>query len=101
MEIQVGKVTHFYARIYVAVLKLTGDLTDGELVHIIGHTTDFVQRVKSMEIDHHLIQTVAPGTEVALKVLHPVRRGDLVFRVPKDEADQVILEVPNFIEADH
>ncbi len=101
MEIHIGRVTHFYSRIYVAVLKLTGEINTGDLVHLFGHTTDFIQQVKSMEIDHHPVQTVAAGQEVALKVLHPVRRGDLIYKVPKEEAGKVILEGPTFLEADH
>ncbi len=101
MEIHIGKVTHFYSGIYVAVLKLTSEISTGDLVHIFGHTTDFFQHVRSMEIDHHPVRAVAAGEEVALKVLHPVRRGDLVFKVPKEEAGQVILEGPTFIESEH
>ncbi len=100
MEIYIGRVTHFYSRIYVAVLKLKTVINIGDVVHLFGHTTDFFQQVKSMEINHHPVQTVAPGQEVALKVLHPVRNGDLVYKVPKDEAGQLIPEGPDFLEAE-
>ncbi len=101
MEIYIGRVTHFYSRIYVAVLKLKGEINIGDLIHVFGHTTDFIQQVKSMEIDHHPVQAVAAGQEVALKVVHPVRKGDLIYKVPKEEAGQAILEGPDFLDTDH
>jgi translation elongation factor EF-1alpha len=98
MEICIGEVTHFYSRIYVAVLKLSGEINTGDQVHILGHTTDFVQRVRSMEIDHRPVQTVAAGKEVALKVMQLVRRGDIVFKVSGAEAEQSALEGTTFIK---
>jgi hypothetical protein len=98
MEICIGEVTHFYSRIYVAVLELSDEINTGNLVHILGHTTDFFQRVRSMEIDHRPIQTGATGKEVALKVLQSVRRGDLIYKVTGVEAERAALEGPAFIE---
>jgi translation elongation factor EF-1alpha len=86
MEVQVGKVTHYYNRISVAVLDLSGELKVGEMIHILGRITDFDQRVTSMEIEHHKIQSAGQGTEVALKVIEMVRKGDFVFKyVEEDE----------------
>lgn len=84
MDIRVGKVTHYYDRISVAVLKLSGELKVGESIHILGRITDLDQRVGSMEIEHQKIQSAGPGTEVALKVIDTVRKGDKVFKVVED-----------------
>lgn len=81
METQIGQITHYYSRIGVAVLVLTGELTIGETIHILGHTTDVHQQVTSMEIEHNQVQSVGPGMEVALKVTVPVRRGDFIYKV--------------------
>ena len=81
MEIKIGKVTHFYNRISVAVLQLTGELRLGDRVLIIGHSTELSQVVSSMEIEHRKVQTVGPGQEVALKVAEPVHAGDDVYKV--------------------
>ena len=80
MEIRVGKVTHYYNHISVAVLELTGELKVGDTIHILGRITDFEQRVGSMEIEHQKVNSVGPGTEVALKVIDFVRNGDVVFK---------------------
>ena len=84
MDIRVGKVTHYYNHINVAVLELTGELKVGETIHILGRITDFDQRVGSMEIEHQKIQSAGPGTEVALKVIETVRKGDIVFKFVED-----------------
>jgi putative protease len=81
METQIGQITHYYSRIGVAVLVLTGELTIGETIHILGHTTDINQQVTSMEIEHNQVQSVGPGMEVALKMTVPVRSGDFVYKV--------------------
>jgi len=84
MEIRIGKVTHYYNHIGVAVLVLTGELKVGETIHVLGRLTDFDQQVGSMEIEHLKVQLVGPGTEVALKVIEPVREGDNIFKLVED-----------------
>ena len=84
MEVRVGKVTHYYNHISVAVLELTGELKVGDTIHILGRITNFDQRVSSMEIEHQKIQSAGPGTEVALKMIETVRKGDIVFKFVED-----------------
>jgi hypothetical protein len=81
MEIRVGKVTHYYDRISVAVLILFEELKVGDTIRIHGKMTDITQRVASMEVEHQKIQSAAPKAEVALKVLEPVREGDILYKV--------------------
>jgi len=80
-EQHIGRVTHYYKRIGVAVLELSGGLKVGDVVHIRGHTTDFTQPVESLEIEHQKIQSVGPGAEIALKVIERVRKGDAIYKV--------------------
>lgn len=80
MDVRVGKVTHYYDRISVAVLELTGELKVGDTIHILGRSTDLDQSVGSMEIEHQKIQSAGAGTEVALKVIDRVRKGDAVLK---------------------
>ena len=87
MEVEIGKVTHYYDHLNVAVLQLTDRLKVGETIHICGHTTNFTQMVASMEVDHHRVVVVEPGEDVALKVIEPVREHDTIYRVTKDVLD--------------
>lgn len=82
----VAQVTHYYRKIGVAVLALSDNLTVGDVIHIVGHTTDFCQSVKSLQVEHHPIRTATAGDEVALKVLDRVRAGDRVFKVDEQDA---------------
>ena len=81
MDILIGKVTHYYNRISVAVVELVGELRVGDQIAILGHTTEFTQPVESLEIEHHKIQIAEAGQEVALKTWEIVRSGDLVYKV--------------------
>ncbi|HEX6384990.1 MAG TPA: hypothetical protein VF177_10000 [Anaerolineae bacterium] len=81
MEKRIGKVTHYFNRIGVAVLELEDGLQVGDTIHITGHRTDFTQQVNSMEIDHQKMQAVGAGADVALKVDEQVREGDRIYKV--------------------
>ena len=85
MEVRVGKVTHYYNKINVAVLKLVKSLEVGDRIMILGKTTDLTQAVTSMEIDHNKVQSVEAGMEVALKVAGTVRHGDSVYKLIEKE----------------
>ena len=81
MEILVGKVTHYFDRIGVAVLDLTAELKVGDHILILGRNTEIAQPVSSMEIDHQKIKSAGPGMDVALLVADPVHVGDKVYKV--------------------
>jgi len=85
MEEEVGKITHFFSKINVGVLELTrGEIHIGDTIHIKGHTTDFYQKVQSMQVEHAPVESAQKGEEVGLKVEASVREGDLVFKVTED-----------------
>jgi len=83
MEQRIGKVTHFYTHLCVAVLELSGELRVGDEIHILGHITDFTQLVESLEIEHKKVISAGEGVEVALKVEDYVRVGDEVYEILK------------------
>lgn len=87
MEVEIGRVTHFYSHLCVAVLQLKEPLKLGDKIHICGHTTDFTQRVNSIEVEHHPVVWVKPGDAVAIKVIEPVREHDIVYRVVEETAE--------------
>lgn len=81
-EKEIGEVTHYYNKIGVAVIRLTsGELKAGDTIHIQGHTTDLVQDVSSMQIEHKEVDQTKSGDEFGLKVDQPVRDGDKVYLV--------------------
>jgi len=86
MDIRIGKVTHYYSHLGVAVLELDQPLQLGDTVLFLGHTSELIQEVTSLEVNHHKIQVARPGQEVAIKVMDTVRAGDLVYKVVETEA---------------
>ena len=56
-----------------------GALSVGDWINIKGHTTDFKQRIDSLQIDHVPVKRVPRGAEVAIKLKGRVRIGDTVF----------------------
>ena len=85
MEIRIANITHYFARIGVAVLALVQELKVGDTIHILGHTTDFTQKVSSLEIEHRKVLCVGPGDDVALKIAEPVRKSDVVYKVVEED----------------
>lgn len=79
-EDAIGQVTHYFSHLSVAAISLKAPLAVGERIHIRGHTTDVVQVVESMEIEHAGVGRAGPGDDVALKVDDHVRDHDLIFR---------------------
>ena len=83
-RVQIGEITHYFNRIGVAVVSLTGDIRVGDVVHILGRLTDFQQQVASLQIEHQSIQEAGAGQEVAMKVSRPVRPRDKVYRITEE-----------------
>ena len=81
MEVEIGQVTHYFNKIHVAVLSVNDDLKVGDTIHILGHTTDFIQKVTSLQIEHKNVTSVKPGDDFAIKVIEPVRDNDVVYKV--------------------
>jgi putative protease len=84
MEVEIGRVTHYFNHLNVAVLNLKESLKLGDKVHILGHVTDLTERITSMQVNHHAVVWVRPGDDVAIAVNEPVREHDVVFRVVED-----------------
>lgn len=80
-EVEIGKVTHYFDRIHVAVLKLSEPIRVGDTVHVRGHSTDLVQKVESLQVDHKPVAEAGPGSDVALQTQGPVHEHDRVFKV--------------------
>ena len=78
---EVGKVTHFFSKISVAVVELTAALSVGDRIRVQGPTTDFEQTVDSMQIEHEDVKTAKKGQSIGLKVKERVRENDTVYKV--------------------
>ena len=80
-DIKVGKVTHYYDKIGVAVVDLEGKLAVGDNIKIVDHGNEFIQGVSSIQFDHKTLDHGGLGQSVGLKVDQRVREGAELFKI--------------------
>ncbi|HUV05394.1 MAG TPA: EF-Tu/IF-2/RF-3 family GTPase [Armatimonadota bacterium] len=85
MEVYIGRVSHYFTHLAVAGVKVESEvLKVGDTIHIQGHTTDLIQTVDSMQLEHEEIQEAKPGMDIGIKVRDHVREHDRVLKVVKE-----------------
>lgn len=85
MQFRVGRVTHYYDKIGVAVMLLEGDLAVGEKIRFIrGGEELFDQDVTSLQQEHNKIEKAVKGTVVGLKTDQPLREGAEVYKLTEE-----------------
>lgn len=78
---EIGVVSHYYAKISVAVVELKDTIRIGDRILIRGDTTNFEQVVESMQIEHKNVESAGIGQSIGLKINERVREGDKVYRI--------------------
>jgi putative protease len=78
--IEIGRITHFFSKIGVAVVELTTPLTVGDHILVKGPSTDFEQIVESMQIEHKNIQRAEAGQSIGLKLAQQAKERDAVYK---------------------
>jgi len=78
--VKIGRVTHFFSKISVAVIELTTPLSIGDTIVFKGPNTDFEQVVDSMQIEHENVEKAEAGQSIGLKVTQRVRETDSVYK---------------------
>lgn len=78
-----GKVTHYYDKIMVAVVELAKGATikKGDQVHFKGGDRDFIQTVSSLQIEHKDVEQAKAGDSFGMKVDQEVHEGDAVYKI--------------------
>jgi translation initiation factor IF-2 len=81
-ERSVGIVIQYFAKPEVAAIQLTdGEIKVGDTLRFKGATTNFEQKIESMQIDRAPVQSAKAGQSVGIKVKERVRQHDKVFVV--------------------
>ncbi len=79
---KIGEITHYFPHVNAAAVKLLkSGLKVGDSIYIKGHTTDFKERVLSIQLDHATIPEGKKGQEIGLLVKSRVRQGDKVYKI--------------------
>tara|TARA_Y100000310_G_scaffold162340_1_gene162320 strand:- start:1112 stop:1468 length:357 start_codon:yes stop_codon:yes gene_type:complete len=77
----IGVVSNFFDHISVAAIKLTAALKVGDKIRFKGgESTDFEQKVKSMQVQHDKVEKAKKGEEIGIKTSGKVRKGYKVFK---------------------
>ena len=81
-EVELGRVTHYFGKIGVAGIKITQDtLAVGDTIHIKGHTSDFTQKVDSIQVEGQPVEEATAGESVGIKVSEHAREHDTVYKL--------------------
>lgn len=78
---KIGKVTHYYDKIGVAIIELAAPLKVGDMVKFSGHDNEFTQEVSSIQIEHEKVDKAGKGSVVGVKVDQRVKENDIVYAV--------------------
>ena len=78
---EIGKITHYYGHLNVGIIELSDSLKVGDKIRIKGHTSDFTQDVKSMQIMHKDVSEGKPGDLVGIKVMQKAHQHDKVYKI--------------------
>ena len=78
---EIGKVTHFFTKISVAVIELKASISVGDRILIKGPTTNLEQTVESMEIEHEKVTRAEAGQSIGMQVDDRVRENDTVYKI--------------------
>ena len=81
-ETKIGTVTHYYNHLHVAGVVITdGELHKGDTIHVKGNTSDFEQKVASMEIDNEAVEVAKPGDQIGLVVIEYTSEHNTIYKV--------------------
>ncbi len=81
-EVEIGKVTHYFSKVGVAAIQIVQEtLRVGDTIHVKGHTSDFTQKIDSMQVDNKPVAEATPGQSIGLRVKDHAREHDLVYKV--------------------
>jgi translation elongation factor EF-1alpha len=79
---KIGTVSHFYDKISVAIVKLSGTLSVGEKIKfVLGGEDLFEQVVESIQVEHKKLDSANSGDVVGLKTEKEVKEGTEIFKI--------------------
>lgn len=78
---KIGRVSHYYDKIGVAILELTNTLSVGDKIKFVRGGEDlFEQDVDSIQIEHEKLDKASKGDVIGLKTQKEVKEGAEVYK---------------------
>lgn len=80
MDDPIGKVTHYYDKLGVAIIDLEkGSLKVGDKIKFKHGDGEFTQEIESLQIEHESVDSVKAGDSFGVKVDKATKPGTVVF----------------------
>jgi len=76
---ELGKVTHWYDKAGVAVVKLSSSLKVGDSIKLKKGDQELEDSVASMQVDHKEVTSGKKGEEVAIKLSQKAKEGTTLY----------------------
>jgi len=81
VEKPIGRITHYFSNIEVAVINLSSPIKQGDKIRVIGgQETDFEQEIDSMQIEHKIVKSAKKGDSIGIKIDEKVHDGYKVYK---------------------
>ncbi len=77
---QLGKVVHYYDKIGVAIVELSGTVMVGDILLFKRGDLEFIQPVSSMQINHMGVEKAGKGKVIGVKVIQKAEPGTVVMK---------------------
>lgn len=82
---QIGKVTHYYSKLGVAIIELADELKAGDRIRIERGGKSFDENVSSMQKEYKDIERAIAGDSVGVKVKEKAHEGAVVYLLEEGE----------------
>ncbi len=80
-EKEIGTVVGYYGHVSAIAVQLLAPLKIGDKIHVKGATTDFTQKIDSMQIEHKKVLAAKKGDSIGIKIKGKARKNDKVYKV--------------------
>ncbi len=78
-EKKIGEVTHFFDKISVAIVDVSGKIKTGDRIKVVSGEDSFEQDIESMQVDHNPVNEAKSGDKIGLKLSKPAKPGAQLF----------------------
>lgn len=75
----IGVVTHYFGNLKVAIVKFNKPIKKGRVLRFLGATSNFKQKVGSIQYNHKDISVAPKGKQVGVKITKKARPGDKIY----------------------
>jgi hypothetical protein len=80
-EVFVGIAEDYLSHLSVMLITVKVPVAVGDTLHVRGFTSDFKQKVESIQLEHQNVNEAMAGQDVGIKIGDKVRKHDYIYKV--------------------